>query len=149
MGYTPANGRITFSDEEHEDVGLWDLSNMTKNEKIFPCVLPSVFPGSSAGKESTCNVGDLGTITGLGRSPRKGKGYPLQYSGLKNSMDCIFHGVTKSEIWLSDFHFPGVYEMKPGKAFLVVNSSTLFLETVPSMGPFCQWSVSQHIFHCC
>ena len=53
------------------------------------------FPGSSAGKESTCNVGDLGSIPGLQRSPGEGKGYPLQYSGLENSMDCIIHGVTK------------------------------------------------------
>ena len=41
----------------------------------------------SAGKESTCNVGDLGSIPELGRSPGEGKGYPLQYSGLENSMD--------------------------------------------------------------
>ena len=53
-------------------------------------------PGSSAGKESTCNAGDLDSIPGLGRSPREGKGYPLQYSGLENSMDCMVHGVTKS-----------------------------------------------------
>ena len=45
------------------------------------------FPGSSAGKESTCNAGDLGLILGLGRSPGEGKGYPLQYSGLENSRD--------------------------------------------------------------
>ena len=44
--------------------------------------------GSSAGKESACNAGDLGSIPGLGRSPREGKGYPLQHSGLKNSIDC-------------------------------------------------------------
>ena len=62
------------------------------------------FPGSSAGKESTCNAGDLGLIPGSGRSPGKGIGYPLQYSGLKNSMHCIVHGVTKSRTWLSDFH---------------------------------------------
>ena len=43
------------------------------------------FPGSSAGKESSCKVGDLGSIPGLGRSPGEGKGYPLQYSGLENS----------------------------------------------------------------
>ena len=47
------------------------------------------FPCDSAGKESACNVGDLSSITGLGRSPGEGKGYPLQYSGLENSMDCI------------------------------------------------------------
>jgi len=47
------------------------------------------FPCGSAGKESTCNVGDLGLILGFDRSPGGGKGYPLQYSGLENSMDCM------------------------------------------------------------
>ena len=47
------------------------------------------FPCGSAGKESACNVGDLGSIPGLGRFPGEGKGYPIQYSGLENSMDCI------------------------------------------------------------
>ena len=54
------------------------------------------FPGGLDGKESACNVGDLGSIPGLGRSPGERKGYPLQYSGLENSMDCIVRGVTKS-----------------------------------------------------
>ena len=54
------------------------------------------FACSSAGKESACNVGDLGLIPELGRSPGEGKGYPLQCSGLENSMDCIAHGVAKS-----------------------------------------------------
>ena len=45
------------------------------------------FPDSSVGKESTCSVGDLGSIPGLGISPGEGKGYPLQHSGLENSMD--------------------------------------------------------------
>ena len=63
------------------------------------------FSGGSAGKESTCNVGDLGSIPGLGRSPEEGKGCPLQYSGLENSVNCTVHGVTKSPIGLSDFHF--------------------------------------------
>jgi len=67
------------------------------DEKGFPC--------GSAGKESTCNGRDLGLIPGLGRSPGEGKGYPLQYSGLENSMDCIVHGVAKSQTQLSDFHF--------------------------------------------
>ena len=49
------------------------------------------FPGGLISKESACNAGDLGSIPGLGRSPGKGKGYPLQYSGLKNFMDCIVH----------------------------------------------------------
>ena len=47
------------------------------------------FPGGSAGKESACNVGNLGLIPGLVRSPGKGNGYSFQYSGLENSMDCI------------------------------------------------------------
>ena len=53
------------------------------------------FPGGSAGKESTCNVGDLGLIPGLGRSPGEGNSYSLQYSGLENSMDCIVPGVAE------------------------------------------------------
>ena len=47
-------------------------------------------PGGSDGEASACNVGDLGLIPGSGRSPGEGNGYPLQYSGLENSMDCIF-----------------------------------------------------------
>ena len=59
------------------------------------------FPCGSAGKESARNAGGL--IPGLGRSPGKGKGYPLQYSGLENSMDYIVHGVAKSQTQLNDF----------------------------------------------
>ena len=61
-------------------------------------------PGS-AGKESDSNAGELGSIPGLGGSLGEGKGYPLQYSGLENSMDCIVHGVAKSRTRLSNFHF--------------------------------------------
>ena len=63
------------------------------------------FPCGSDGKESTCNAGDLGSILRSGRSPGEGKGYPLQYSGVENSMDCIVHGVAKSQTQLSDLHF--------------------------------------------
>ena len=56
------------------------------------------FPDSSVGKETVCNAGDPGLIPGLGRSAGEGKGYPFQYSGLVNSIDCIVHGVTKSWI---------------------------------------------------
>ena len=55
------------------------------------------FPCGSSGKEFTCNAGDLGSIPRLGRSAGEGKGYPLQYSGLENSMDCTVHGVAKSQ----------------------------------------------------
>ena len=63
------------------------------------------FPNGSAVKESACNMGDLGLIPGLGRSPGEGNSYPLQYSGLENSTDCILHKVAKSQTRLSDFHF--------------------------------------------
>ena len=56
-------------------------------------------------EESACNVGDLGPMPGLGRCPGEEKGYPLQYSGLDNSMDGIVHGVAKSQPRLRDFHF--------------------------------------------
>ena len=56
------------------------------------------FPGSSVGKESACNARDPGSIPGLGRSTGEGEGYPLQYFGLENSLDCIVHGVAKSQI---------------------------------------------------
>ena len=63
------------------------------------------FPCGSAGEESACDVRDLVSIPGLGRSPGEGKGYPLQYSGLENSMDSIVHGVAKSRTQLCNFHF--------------------------------------------
>ena len=63
------------------------------------------FPGASNGKESAYNARDLGLISALGRSPGEGKGYPLQYSGLENSMNCIVYGVAKSWTRLSNFHF--------------------------------------------
>ena len=72
---------------------------------IIYILLQMGFPGGSAGRESACNVGDLGSTPGLGRSPGEGKGYPLQYSGLENSMDYIVYGVTKSRKQLNDSHF--------------------------------------------
>ena len=69
----------------------------TKQKMGFPCGL--------AGKEPACNAGELDSISGLGRYPGEGKGYPLQYSGLENSTDCIAHEVAKNWILLSDFHF--------------------------------------------
>ena len=67
-------------------------------------LLPGL-PGDLSGKESACNSGDLGSIPELGRSPGEGNGYPFQYSGLENSMDCIVHGISRSWTQLSDFHF--------------------------------------------
>ena len=73
------------------------------------------FPCGSAGKESTCNAGDLGLIPGLGRFPGEKKDYPFQYSGLKNFMETIVHGVAKSGTRLSDFHFR--FDMICGKQY--------------------------------
>ena len=66
--------------------------------KIFNVV---GFPGGSDGKESACIAGDLNLISGLGRSPGEGNGYPLQYSHLENSRDraawqATVHGITKN-----------------------------------------------------
>ena len=55
------------------------------------------FPAGSACKESACSVGDLSLIPGLGRFPGERNNYPLQYSGLENSMDCLVHGVAESD----------------------------------------------------
>jgi len=65
------------------------------------------FTGGSDGKESACNVGDPGSIPGLGRSPGEGTGNPLQYSSLGNPLDrgawwATVHGVTKSQMRLSE-----------------------------------------------
>ena len=85
---------------------LWFLC--VNNFKLTPIKIWSgiSFPGGSDSKEPASNSGDLGLIPGLGRSPGKRKGYPLQYSGLEHSMDCIVQGVTKSwRTWLSNIHF--------------------------------------------
>ena len=80
--------------EEKLFVFTYGIILYVENPKNY--IKMSGFPCGSAGKESACNVGDLGSIPGLGRFPREGKGYPLQYSGLENSMDCIVHRVAKS-----------------------------------------------------
>ena len=69
---------------------------MQKTQVQLPTPVFLGFLCGSAGKESACNVRDLGSIPVLGRYCGEGKGYPLQYSGLKNSVVCIVHGVTKS-----------------------------------------------------
>ena len=91
VGFSPWNGRLSCIDSNVPSFLNFSL------EAGFPC--------GSAGKESACNSGDLGSIPRLGRYPGEGKGYPLRYSGLGNSMDWIVHRVTKSWTGLSDFHF--------------------------------------------
>ena len=86
LGNLPCLHRLSSSHTRNENPALFSLYGFTD---------------SSVGKGSTCNAGDPGSIPGLGRSPGGGKGYPLQYSGLENSMDYTVHGVTKSRIQLS------------------------------------------------
>ena len=83
------------------------------------------FPHSSIGKELSYNAGDLGLIPGLGRYSGEGKRYPLQYSGLENSMDYIVHGVAKSGIQLSDFHFHFNFTVTEINAFLLPTNDTI------------------------
>ena len=70
------------------------------------------FPGGSADKEYAYKAGDLGSIPGLGRSRGEGNSYPLQCSGLENSMNCRVHGVAKGWTQLSDFHFQALLLVK-------------------------------------
>ena len=88
-------------------LGVWEVTPFTFLLALIcePLMQQAGFPCGLAGKESTRNAGDLGLVPGLGRSPGEGKGYPLQYSDVENSMDCIVHGVTKSRTRLSGFHF--------------------------------------------
>ena len=100
---------------------------------LQPELFPSVFliakgsSDSSAGKESACNAGDPGSMPGLRRSPGEGKGYPLQCSGLENSMDCIVHGVSKSLTRLSDFHFSSGWLLTDSPNFLCIKTHLLCL----------------------
>ena len=81
----------------------WVRKSHWRRDRL-PTLVCLGFPGGSAGKESACNAGDLGSIPGLRRSPGGGNCYPLQYSGLENSMDWIVHGVAKSWTRLSHFY---------------------------------------------
>ena len=75
----------------------WDGKTHWRRDKL-PTPEFLGFPCGSAGKESAYNEGNLSSIPGSGRSAGEGKGYPLQYSGLENSMDCIIHGVAESDM---------------------------------------------------
>ena len=89
----------SVGEESAFSVGPWFNSWVRKipwRRDRLPTLVFSGFPCGSAGKESACNAGDLGLIPGLERSPGEGKGYPLQYSGLENSMDYIAHGVQRA-----------------------------------------------------
>ena len=93
--------------------------------------IAKVVPGGSDSKESTCGVGDLGSIPGLGRSPGEEDGYPFQYSCLRNSMDrgawwATVHGVTKSRTWLSDWLTNHFWDCITKRLLLCLAHSSLF-----------------------
>ena len=97
------------------------------------------FLHSSVGKNSTCSAGDPSLIPGSGRSPGEGKGYPLQYSGLENSMDCIVHGVSKSWTQMSTFPF---YPIASSDFHAAVGHSSLHPDSFLSM-LFCHRACSR------
>ena len=89
------------------------------------------------------NVGDLGLIPGVGRSLGEGNGYPLQYSGLENSMDYIVHWVAESQTRLSDFHRHTL--IRKGQEMWIVIISTLFLFSLHKIKNFNKVSRRQEI----
>ena len=105
------------------------------------------FPGGSDGKESACNVGELGSIPGLGRSTGEGKGYPFQYSGLENSMDCIVHGIAKSQTRPSNFHRLYQITKSLNAFFLQPSISTLLFFFLLSMQLFSTSSLPKTLIH--
>ena len=99
--WTELNGPtpIFWPGEFHGLYSRWGHKESDRTEWLSLCnwlYLCLGFPGGSAGKEATCNAGDPRPIPGLGRSSWEANGYPHQYSGLENSMDCIVHGVAES-----------------------------------------------------
>ena len=98
--------------------GAWSLTSWpsTDTNHLHQCVLTCSFQFRLSrwltGKESACNAGYLGLISGLGRSPGEGKDNPLQYSSLENSLGCIDHRVAKSWTRLSNFHLFTIIYLK-------------------------------------
>ena len=82
---------LTWFERQLYKIIMMQLYWCTSNNKDIITMIMGLLSGS-AGKESACNVGDLGSIPGLEWSPGEGKGHLLQYSGLENSMDCIVQG---------------------------------------------------------
>ena len=93
----------SFTDEANPELLKRRLNAKPIHYELASSNVLKGFPCGSAGIDYACNAGDLGSIPGLKRSLRGGKGYPLQYSGLKNFMDYTVHGVLKSWTQLSDF----------------------------------------------
>ena len=113
-GFYPYSSGVRQTDQDTAVIGGWLVAHSshgkgshhaTQEPRGDPWSQPGGLLGKNlycssfrnwVGKESSCNAGDPSSIPGLGRSPGEGIGYPLQYSGLQNSMAFIVHGVTKS-----------------------------------------------------
>ena len=109
-------------------MGVLTLCPLGSNFHYYPYFMEEVgFSGGSAGKESACSAGDLGSIPGLGRSPGEENSYTLQYSGLENSMNCRVYRVTKSHTRLS------VAETCRAHAVYV----PIVLAPIPACAPYC------------
>ena len=102
---TLSNPWVPHLQNENDNTTHPQRLNKTMHAKCLHYRQSAMFLGASLVAQLACNVGNLGSIPGLGRSPGEGKGNPFQCSGLGNSMDCIVHGFTKSRTRLSDFHF--------------------------------------------
>ena len=97
------------------------------------------FSCGSAGRQSACNAGDLGSIPGLGRSLGEGKGYPLQYSDLEISMDPV-HGIAKNHTRLSNFHFHGPNSPNSfAILFFIASDFTFITRHICDRTPFVFW----------
>ena len=101
-------GQDSNPGSQPQSLGFYSTIHSRRGAGGFPD--GSIVEKPPAKQMTTCNAGDVGSIPGLGRSPGEGRGYPLQYSGLEISMDCIVHGVAKSWTQLNDFHFTSGYE---------------------------------------
>ena len=101
-----------------------DLSISSRLPNLLIIIFYEGFPDSSVDKESACNAGEPGLIPESGRSAGEGIGYPSQYSGLENSMDCVVHGVTKSRTRLSNFHFHF-------QSFMILSASVVSVAMFP------------------
>ena len=110
------------------------------------------FPGGSAGTESACDVGDLGSIPGLGRSPGGRKGYPLQYYGLEISMDCIVHEVIESDTtWATFTHADLFLSVLSLICSVQAFSSFSLLSCASHRSGFSYWGpwALKHLLHSC
>ena len=114
--FAAKGGEAVYSQQKHLELKVAQIiSSYCKIQAKIEESMKNHYPRGSAGKESTFNVGDLGLIPGLGRSPGERNGYPHQYSGLENSMNYTVQEITNSWTQLSDFHFTSGKTTRPLK----------------------------------